>query len=261
MSQTRRDFLFTLLGTGAGVALSACSRKDARIFEQPANAEEPTYPYPYTQLDPVKVANSAYEVYSAHHCMGGVFNAVIKELGEQLGPPHSTFPLEMMDYGAGGVVGIASLCGCLNGAAAAIGLLVSNGDDRTKLITDLFTWYEQTALPAFTPAAPKNDFTIADSVAGSNLCHASVSNWCEAAGLKSFSPERAERCGRLTGAVAYKLVTMLNAYFGGTFAPGSPLTGETETCRSCHDKGGLLENTRGKMACTTCHPDQSTGHP
>jgi putative redox-active protein with C_GCAxxG_C_C motif len=107
-------------------------------------------------------------------------------------------PTEMMVFGEGGVAGICSLCGALLGASSAI-FLVAGGIEREKreqafpLIRELFSWYEQEGLPNYRPKKPK--FEIETSVAQSSLCHVSVTRWCKATGLKSFSPERAERCG------------------------------------------------------------------
>jgi hypothetical protein len=46
---------------------------------------------------------------------------------------------------------------------------------------------------------------------------------------------------------------MLNDYFAGTFVAAHPLSAESQSCRGCHDKGGMLENTRANMDCMSCH--------
>jgi hypothetical protein len=217
-----------------------------------ANANASAVPWPYTALDPKVTADRAYDIYWERHCMCAPFEAVVGQLGEMHGEPFTTFPFEMLKYGAGGI-GVSTVCGTVNGSAMAFGLFVENGGDRGALIADLFHWYDQTALPDYTPPVPKNDVTIVKSVAGNNMCHASVSEWCKESGIGAYAPERAERCARLCGSVAEKLSTMLNDYFAGTFAPAHPLSGDAETCRGCHDKGGSVENRRANMDCMSCH--------
>jgi hypothetical protein len=58
--------------------------------------------------------------------------------------------------------------------------------------------------------------------------------------------------------VTQKLVELLNAHFAGTFAASTPLLDTTNSCRGCHDKDGMLENTRAKMDCMSCHEDHNS---
>ena len=53
--------------------------------------------------------------------------------------------------------------------------------------------------------------------------------------------------------MARKLVMALNAQYEDTFQASYPIPQEVQDCRGCHDKGGEVANTRGKMSCTTCH--------
>lgn len=162
----------------------------------------------------------------------------------------------MMEFGQGGVVGWASLCGALLGAAAAIQLV---SPDPKAALDELYRWHEVSELPDYRPRAPK--FEIGKSVADSVLCHVSVTKWCEATGTKAFDKKRSDRCGWITGSVARKAVQILNAQAEGTFAAALPLSAETRNCRGCHDKGGEVEDTRGKMDCLQCHPGVKTDHP
>ena len=63
----------------------------------------------------------------------------------------------------------------------------------------------------------KSDAALPKSISNSQLCHVSAGTWCRTAGFASKTPERAERCGRLTGDVAAKAAALLNDYFQGKF--------------------------------------------
>jgi hypothetical protein len=161
----------------------------------------------------------------------------------------------MFVYGAGGVSGWATLCGALNGSAAAFQLLSPKPD---PLIDALFAWYEREALPNYVPKAAK--YPNIQSVAGSPLCHQSLTKWCIKANKKTYTPERKERCGVLTAAVARQSIVLLNAQLQGK-AIDTALAKPTTECMSCHEKGGALENSRGKMTCGGCHFTMKHEHP
>jgi hypothetical protein len=206
----------------------------------------------YAPLDPEKVAERGYSGYYPNQCCYGSFEAIIGSLADAKGGPYATFPVDMMKVGEGGMNGWASLCGALNGAAMAMSLILPD-KERKPLVDELFTWYEQAELPGWKPKVAKNPTKDVQNAAHSILCHASVGKWCEKAGVNSFSKERSERCARVTGAVAKKAVELMNAQAGGTFKAVSFAKDETKHCRSCHDKAGLVENTRGQMECAPCH--------
>lgn len=63
-------------------------------------------------------------------------------------------------------------------------------------------------------------------------------------------------CGALNGAAA--AIFLLT---GGFEEVVHPLPSEVQSCRSCHDKGGALENSRGMMDCNICHFTGKTKHP
>ncbi len=163
------------------------------------------------------------------------------------------------------MAGISSLCGALNGAAAAM-FLVTGAVDREKrgeafeMIQELFNWYEQEALPNYRPKNPK--YEIKGSVSKSPLCHVSVTRWCKATGFKSFSKERDERCGWVTASTAKYAVELLNKKADSTYKAAHSLSSQVNACRSCHEKGGALENSRTMMNCGGCHfTEQRTKHP
>ncbi len=221
-------------------------------------------PWPYRKLDLDAVAERGYEGYYKGACCYGAFEAIIAELRKAVGEPYTTFPTAMMVFGEGGVAGVSTLCGALNGAAMAI-FLTAGGPEKEKkerafaLIRELYTWYEQEQLPDYKPKNPK--FQIIKSISRSQLCHASVSTWCKVAKVHSFSKERSERCAWLTASVARHAVQLLNDNAAGAFKATHPLSASMQTCRGCHDQGGALENTRGMMDCGGCHFTPKTTHP
>ncbi len=223
---------------------------------EPANKtvlESVKLPWRYIPLDPGVTAARAHEAHSKKHCMYAVFASILGQLGEKLGPPHSTFPLDMMIYGMGGVAGWGSICGTLNGAAALFGLVARTDMERLKLTQDLFHWYEQTALPIYTPPGNQMLNPFPTATPGSVLCHASSGRWCKATGYKHSSPERVERCRRLSGSVAQKSVEMLNALHANETIAHFESSSATRQCQSCHttsaEKGSIL----GQGSCSSCH--------
>jgi hypothetical protein len=204
-------------------------------------------PWPYRALDPDAVGNDAFAVYQRGACMLGAFEPIVRGVADKLGAPYTSFPFAMFAYGAGGVAGWGTLCGCLNGAAAAFSLLSAQ---PAPLTAALFTWYEQEAIPDFAPRGAS--FPAAPAVAGSVLCHASVTRWCTASGKKFSSPERFERCGALAASVARNAVMLLNAQAAGSLAVPPPAR-ETAECLRCHGGRGDVGNASGRMACAPCH--------
>jgi hypothetical protein len=220
-----------------------------------------TLPWPYKKIDPGAAAERAYADYYNGGCMYGGFDGIIGELRGLVGAPYDSFPATMMKYGGGGVSGWGTLCGALNGIAAAI-YLTADPKLTSPLINEVFGWYGVTALPTYVPANPKVVITKT-SVADSQLCHVSVTNWCNASGSKATSPERAERCARLTATVVSYTVNLLNQAADGTFKPTFADPASVTGCLSCHGKGGIAENVAVTNAtdCTNCHTDLATKHP
>ncbi len=182
-------------------------------------------------------------------CAFGAFNAIIGQLAEKVGAPYTSIPVQMMDWAGAGVVGFGTICGTLNGTAAAIGLICSASDAR-PFVSDLLTWYSESPLPT-NILAPTGD--LAQSTADSNLCHVSLTHWCRESGFASGSPERAERCARVSGDVAAKAVEMMN-----NGALGLQVPSEKTVCRACHYMGPSFaagQFTHGEMNCLTCHID------
>lgn len=253
-SLTRRDMVRIVGGVACtGAAAVVMARADQTV--PGAKPSVQTLPWKYKPLDPEVAAQRAFEGYNKHHCMFGAFESIVAPIAEELGPPYKDFPFDMMTYGAGGINGWATICGCLNGAAAAFQLLSPKPE---PLIDALFAWYEREQLPNVQPKGMK--FAEVRSVSGSPLCHQSISHWCAAAKKKSFSDERKERCGTLTASVARQAVLLMNDQ-----AAAKPLkvvlSQNAQNCMSCHEKGSVLENMRAKMDCAGCHAPLIGKHP
>jgi hypothetical protein len=252
----------TLASTGIGLfAISNAFKVKNIPIEKPNNLE---YKYAdnersYVSLNPETTARLAYKLYSDGGCMYAIFGSVVSQLAEKIGEPYASIPFKMYQYGHGGVGGYGTLCGAVNGAAALIGLLVSDKDVRDTMITDIFQWYERTPLPAFKPTHPKFDFTLPSVVSNSVLCHASNTNWSDNSGYNINSDERKERCRCLTADVAKKLTTMLNEIFSETYITNTYNNVEKQTCLSCHGNQGKIKNSAVKMNCNSCH-SESLGH-
>ncbi|CAG0940323.1 Split-Soret cytochrome c [Anaerolineae bacterium] len=273
---TRRDFFIRssqiAIGTAVGIAAleSVAQAQNPTPTPVPGTAVSPAltptatpdptgWPWKYVKLDPQVVAQKAYDSYYQAGCMYGAFHAIISALKETYGPPYNLIPTMMARYGKGGGVEWGSLCGALNGSALAMNLVLS---DFTPPINELFGWYTKTALPIFKPATPKVEISTT-SVSDSVLCHPSVTLWCDAAKVKSETPQRSERCGRLTADVAARAVQILNDYADGKFKSSYVANQSVQTCGVCHTKGGIVENVRTQMDCVQCHTPNSlpTTHP
>ena len=252
----RRRALGFLAGLGGAVTLGGTALLGKTLLAgtptaAPANPMA-QLPWPYRHVDPDAAAQRAFEGYKTGHCMFGTFDAIVGSVAEQLGAPYTGFPFQMFIYGMGGVYGWGTLCGTLNGCAAAIQLLSPNPG---PVVDELFHWYENTLLPDFEPKGMR--FKTVKSRAGSPLCHPSIAKWCEASGKKAYSAERDERCGVLAASVARQCAMLLNAQAAGRFLPVTAVEARTKACMGCHEKGGPMENMRSKQSCAPCHSDQT----
>jgi hypothetical protein len=251
-SQQNRRQLMQWLGSMAGAgALGAFAARADQAAPAPSMR---TLPWPYHPLDPDTVAQRAFESFSKGGCSYAAFEAIAASVAERLGAPYKDFPFEMFAYGNGGISGWATICGALNGSAAAFQLL---SPKPGPLVDALFGWYESEPLPDFRPKGAK--FAEVRSVTGSPLCHQSITLWSKASGKSAYSPERSERCGALTAAVVRKAVLLLNDQVASrpvSFA----LPGATQSCMSCHGRGSTKQNVLTKMDCGGCHAPQVAKH-
>lgn len=292
---TRRDFLkagvtTAIAGTAVATGLPMFGAKNAEA----ANSAAHPFGYPAEGLNADQAAEYGYKGYTknlspvggnGHGCAHAVFTAIIGYLatlelfdatGAPIANPFANIPKNMMNWGAGGS-GIGTLCGALNGAFAALGLITT---DNGELIKELTTWYAESMLPEYVPevdpARPTTSLYIPQSIAGVELCHASVTNWCRTSGVNVADASRGERCARLSADVAAKAVELLNAKFvNGTFVIAGATPGQKTTCYPCHnqtvkdadgnvrtyEQGGFVKSEQG---CTVCHSNlkrvASSGH-
>lgn len=215
--------------------------------------------WPYAQLDVEKAKVLGYEGYGKDRCAYGAFYSIISQLQEKVGYPYTMVPTRVLQWGATGGAGWGVLCGALTGACTAINYVVGpKRSDVEKVVSELFGWYTGFEFPQYVPPLSekiKVNGALPKSVSGSVLCHASVGNWCEVSKYRAESPERSERCARVTADVAAKTVELLNNWHSKTFVPVYPGNETVEECMSCHGEGRSLENARGKMDCGQCHTD------
>ncbi|MGC9353257.1 MAG: C-GCAxxG-C-C family (seleno)protein [Mariniphaga sp.] len=247
---------------GAGlVTLTTAFKPEKQFVPEAQNLEyNPTETiWEYLHLDPDATAQQAYDKYSEGSCMYATVSSVVLQLAEKFGEPFTSFPLHMFKYGHGGIGGYGSVCGALNGAAALIGLLITDKSIEDKMIADIFQWYESEPMPVFRPKNAVEDFTPVKSVSNSVLCHASNTNWCKESGFSVGSVERKERCRRLTGDVAQKVTASLNEIFSNAYVTNTHSNEAANTCVACHGNEGKLKNTSVKMSCTSCH-SESVAH-
>jgi len=250
---TRRTWLNFAAGAVGASVLTGCHDSpeavSAPAAEKIAGSKQDAWAY--RRLDPTVVGQRVYSIYPDGGCMYALFGGILLGLNDKCGEAPSSFPLHMMKYGAGGVGGWGTLCGALNGAAAAIGLFVADKPRREELIAELFSWYESESLPKYRPATQRE---IVATTAESVLCHVSVGKWCHASGSKIESKEKTERCRRLTVDVCMKAVKLLNRHVSGgkTAAEGNRIGPDALPSRPVQPATEVM----GKMRCDTCHQSQ-----
>jgi hypothetical protein len=210
-----------------------------------------------------EVKKRAYENFYKYECMGGVICTLLQVLSENIGYPFNTLPLDMFRYGGGGIAGWGTVCGSVNGGSQFLNL-VGSPSNYQKLINDLLDWYSNQSFPSKDHDSYAKFQNQAQSMAKSPLCHISVTTWVNTArevddpNIRSLSPERADRCAKVTGDVAGHVAQVLNDYYDGkyltTFAPEKS---EYNSCLSCHTdtENAYNANVKAQMNCTTCHVD------
>ena len=203
MIQSRREFL-----KSAGKLAVAASV--ATALPMSAVAEKPAHPFTYVHLDPDATADRAYNAFTkVGGCCASVAEAIIGQLAEVVGAPFDGVPIEMFTNGGAGY-GQNSLCGCIGGAAACIGLVCDKATS-SAILKELCTWYKETNLPMY----DKQEKALAQVVPGSVNCADSLGKFFAASGVSSMSdPGRIVRCSCLAADVAKKTVELLNAHYG-----------------------------------------------
>ncbi len=212
--KSRREFLKkSSLVVGGAVAFSGATLLTGCTPSSTVNAEVPSHPYAYVELDPALAEQVAYEGYYEGGCCYGVAKAILSQLNEKVGFPYTAIPEEMYKTGKEGY-GAGTLCGALAGAVNMISLCVPTEDAR-ELNSELFRWYSTTNLPLYRPEGLSDVQTVAASI----NCDDSVTGFKAAANVEQADPIRKERCGGISGDVARKTIELLNVYYGYATAP------------------------------------------
>lgn len=205
------------------------------------------WPWPYVKLDPEKTAELAYNEWYRVFCGAAVINAIFSQLREKVGEPYKSFPSDSFVFLEGGMAGWGTVCGSNAGANVVSNVIIGpriagpECEHGHTIGSDMMQWYSETSLPVFVPKEPKQKTKIIQTKSESPLCHISVGKWMKVSGFALGSPERKDRCARVSASVAYKLVQDLNAWKDGKYAPRSAwapgrdvgITAQ-QNCTECH---------------------------
>jgi hypothetical protein len=196
------------------------------------------------KLDPQKTADLAYEEWYRVFCGAAVISSVFTQLREKVGEPYKSFPLDGFIFLEGGISGWGTICGSNAGANIVTNLIIgpriAGSETGMMMGSELMQWYSDASLPVYTPKAPKVTTAIPKTVSESPLCHVSVGKWMKVANKELKSPERKDRCARVTASVAYHLVELLNAWKDGkyetkgVFPPAMYGINAQSNCTECH---------------------------
>lgn len=202
------------------------------------------WPWPYEKLDPGQTAEIAYSQWYRLFCGAAVISSIFGQLGERVGGPYTSFPVEGFVFLAGGIAGWGTVCGSIAGASIAANLIIgpkTAGSDAGALMAgDLMQWYSDTLMPVYSPKDPKVRTQIPKTASDSPLCHISVGKWMKAANKSLESPERKDRCARVAADAAYRVVELMNAWKDGKYESKSILPPRAyhitaqNNCSECH---------------------------
>jgi hypothetical protein len=195
------------------------------------------YPWPYKKLDPDRIAAQAYDNWYRHFCAYATAGTILGALQEEVGEPYTGLPLMAFAWGHGGGVGWGMTCGTIMGSGMAAAFAA--GKDGENIINDVMNYYSDTALPIFKPEKPRATFKNTNK-SDSPLCHVSVGKWMDKEGVTFFTPQRKDRCARLSADIAKKTVELLNLWADGNYKPAygnqAKKHGQTaqNNCTDCH---------------------------
>lgn len=190
-------------------------------------------------MDPAKTAEIAYKEWYRIFCGGAVVSSVFSQLREKVGEPYKSFPIDAFIFLEGGIAGWGTICGTNAGANIVTNLIIgprtAGSEDGMMMGSEIMQWYADTSMPTFTPKDPKVKTEIPKTVANSPLCHISVGKWMQAANKELGSPERRDRCARLTASVAYHLVELLNDWKDGKYKTQGTIPAKYYNIQSQHN--------------------------
>ncbi len=207
--------------------------------EAPGAGAAQRWPWPYVKLDPQKTADLAYAEWYRVFCGAAVVSAVFGQLREKVGEPYASFPIDGFQFLEGGVAGWGTICGSNAGANIVTNLILgprlAGSEEGMLMGSELMQHYASTALPTYVPSAPRTTADIPKTVAESPLCHISVGRWMKAANKPLASPERMDRCARVSASMAYQVVTLLNAWKDGKYRTRGAVPAKAYGIQAQHD--------------------------
>ncbi len=202
------------------------------------------WPWPYVKLSPEKTAEIAYNDWYRLYCGAAVINSVFSQLREKVGEPYTSFPIDAFVFLEGGISGWGTICGSNAGANIVTNLIIgpriADSADGMLMGSEIMQWYSDTSMPVYTPKDPRVKTELPKTTSNSPLCHISVGKWMKAAGKELMSPERRDRCARVTASVAYHVVELMNEWKDGRYS-----TKGTIPSKSC--------GINAQHNCTDCH--------
>jgi len=238
---SRRRFLSGAgtVAIGAAGMTAAVSGLDVLSHAEAKAVFAEKWPWPYVKLDPEKTAEIAYNEWYRIFCGGAVVSSVFTQLREKVGEPYKSFPIDAFIFLEGGIAGWGTICGTNAGANIVTNLIIgpriSGSEDGMLMGSEMMQWYSDTSMPTFTPKEPRVKGDIPKTVSDSPLCHISVGRWMKAANKELTSPERKDRCARLTASVAYHLVELLNNWKSGTYKTTGVMPAKAYNIQSQHN--------------------------
>ena len=249
-SMTRRDLLINAgkCAVGAaGVTALAAAVPGLVSKAQAVGGTTEKWPWPYVKLDPEKTAEIAYNEWYRVFCGAAVISSVFSQLREKVGEPYKSFPVDAFVFLEGGTAGWGTICGSNAGANIVSNIIIGpriagpDCENGAQIGSETMDWYSNTPLPVYIPKEPKQKAKIIQTTSQSPLCHISVGKWMKESGYAFVSPERKDRCARVSASVAYQLVQHLNAWKDGKYvskASWTPvkdmgITGQ-QNCTECH---------------------------
>jgi hypothetical protein len=281
----RRGFLSMFLaasaGTISGVAVD-------RFFIGAAHATT-SKEINLKNPQPVDLEKTAMHAYLGYYekgmgCCHGVFKALAVPEFSRAGIDPAIYGLivKSMRAGKSGVADAGSICGSLLGAAFAFEYFFDS-KVANEMQKELHRWYSYAALPIYNPGEskfmnivadpailPSTKFEFLKTTAFSPECHPSIAQWMDASWFKKDSPERRERCGRLTADVAIRAGMIWNQYLVEGKFDKTPIDPKQATCAACHDKDyipkgepakykgqSLVFDAGSNQPCRSCHPGRN----
>ncbi len=197
------------------------------------------WPWPYEKLDPAKTADLAYEEWYRVFCGAAVISAVFGQLRKKVGEPYASFPIDGFMFLEGGISGWGTICGANAGANIVANLILgprlAGSEDGMLMGSELLDYYATTPLPVYAPRQPKVATEIPKTVSGSPLCHVSVGRWMDAAKKPLGSPERRDRCARVSATMAARVVTLLNDWKDGKYRTKGVVPAKQYGIQAQHD--------------------------